>query len=131
MLILLSDSLVGSEEIARLAGASCLFGYKKQMANDRRDSFAFRNAEGSRIRDLEHQIKAGDQHNEHESLLSYTDRLKRYKQENENLRQMLCVSSFDVKPKVDIKLSKKLISMPISVMKNLDNSKGHTTRNKW
>jgi len=41
--------------------------YKKQMANDRRDSFAFRNAEGSRIRDLEHQIKAGDQHNEHDS----------------------------------------------------------------
>jgi hypothetical protein len=72
-----------------------------------------------------------DQHNEHESLLSYTDRLKRYKQENENLRQMLCVSSFDVKPKVDIKLSKKLISMPMSIMNNLDNSKGHTTRNTW
>ena len=41
--------------------------YKKQMDEERRDGFAFRNAEGKSIRDLESQIKATDQHNEHES----------------------------------------------------------------
>eukprot|EP00584_Thalassiosira_punctigera_P003884 CAMPEP_0172540890 /NCGR_PEP_ID=MMETSP1067-20121228/11795_1 /TAXON_ID=265564 ORGANISM="Thalassiosira punctigera, Strain Tpunct2005C2" /NCGR_SAMPLE_ID=MMETSP1067 /ASSEMBLY_ACC=CAM_ASM_000444 /LENGTH=519 /DNA_ID=CAMNT_0013326815 /DNA_START=154 /DNA_END=1710 /DNA_ORIENTATION=+ len=41
--------------------------YKKQMAQERRDSFAFRNAEGCHIRDLEGQMKAAENHAEHES----------------------------------------------------------------
>eukprot|EP00584_Thalassiosira_punctigera_P010330 CAMPEP_0172526084 /NCGR_PEP_ID=MMETSP1067-20121228/1089_1 /TAXON_ID=265564 ORGANISM="Thalassiosira punctigera, Strain Tpunct2005C2" /NCGR_SAMPLE_ID=MMETSP1067 /ASSEMBLY_ACC=CAM_ASM_000444 /LENGTH=460 /DNA_ID=CAMNT_0013309521 /DNA_START=3 /DNA_END=1385 /DNA_ORIENTATION=+ len=41
--------------------------YKKEMAQQRRESFAFRNAEGKRIRDLEDQIKANAQQEEHES----------------------------------------------------------------
>eukprot|EP00579_Thalassiosira_antarctica_P030433 CAMPEP_0202032354 /NCGR_PEP_ID=MMETSP0905-20130828/65485_1 /ASSEMBLY_ACC=CAM_ASM_000554 /TAXON_ID=420261 /ORGANISM="Thalassiosira antarctica, Strain CCMP982" /LENGTH=921 /DNA_ID=CAMNT_0048596213 /DNA_START=89 /DNA_END=2854 /DNA_ORIENTATION=+ len=41
--------------------------YKKQMNEERRDSLAFRNAEGGRIRDLESQMKAGAQRDEHES----------------------------------------------------------------
>jgi len=41
--------------------------YKKQMAQERRDSLAFRNADGKRIRDLEGQMKAGEHHDEHES----------------------------------------------------------------
>ena len=49
------------------AGEQDADDYKKQIKNDRRDSFAFRNAEGARIRDLEHQMKAGEQHNEHDS----------------------------------------------------------------
>ena len=41
--------------------------YKRQMEEERRNSFAFRNAEGKRIRDLEGQMKADDLHDEHES----------------------------------------------------------------
>ncbi len=41
--------------------------YKKQLAKERRDSLAFRNAEGVRIRDFEAQKKADDFHREHES----------------------------------------------------------------
>mmetsp|Transcript_25103 Transcript_25103/g.50236 ORF Transcript_25103/g.50236 Transcript_25103/m.50236 type:complete len:757 (+) Transcript_25103:241-2511(+) len=41
--------------------------YKKQLALERRESLALRNAEGVRIRYLEAQMKANDFHNEHES----------------------------------------------------------------
>ncbi|KAL7554993.1 hypothetical protein ACHAWF_018581, partial [Thalassiosira exigua] len=41
--------------------------YKKRMDQERRESFAFRNAEGKRIRDLEGQMKADEHHCEHES----------------------------------------------------------------
>jgi len=41
--------------------------YQKQMAQERRDSLAFRNAEGARIRDLETQMKSDALHDEHES----------------------------------------------------------------
>ena len=41
--------------------------YKRDMAQERRDSLSFRNAEGRRIRDLEGQMKTDDQHNQHES----------------------------------------------------------------
>eukprot|EP00579_Thalassiosira_antarctica_P014085 CAMPEP_0201944928 /NCGR_PEP_ID=MMETSP0903-20130614/53644_1 /ASSEMBLY_ACC=CAM_ASM_000552 /TAXON_ID=420261 /ORGANISM="Thalassiosira antarctica, Strain CCMP982" /LENGTH=864 /DNA_ID=CAMNT_0048487985 /DNA_START=96 /DNA_END=2691 /DNA_ORIENTATION=- len=42
--------------------------YKRQMAQERRDSLAFRNTEGRRIRDFEGQIKSDENHNEHESF---------------------------------------------------------------
>ena len=49
------------------AGERDADAYKKQMAQERRESLAFRNAEGVRIRDTEAQMKAEDLHNEHES----------------------------------------------------------------
>ena len=41
--------------------------YKRQLAQERRESLAFRNAEGHRIRDLKSTMKADDQAREHES----------------------------------------------------------------
>ena len=41
--------------------------YKREMAQERRDSLAFRNAEGQRIRDLESQMKSEAQQEMHES----------------------------------------------------------------
>lgn len=41
--------------------------YTKQMTRERRDSFAFRNAEGRNIRKVEGQMKADEQHNDHAS----------------------------------------------------------------
>ena len=41
--------------------------YKRQMAEERRDSLAFRNEEGRRIRDLESDMKTEEQHAQHES----------------------------------------------------------------
>ena len=55
-----------SYELKR-AGERDAHNYKKDMDQQRRESFAFRNAEGRRIRDLEHDINADAQHCEHES----------------------------------------------------------------
>ena len=41
--------------------------YRRQMAEERRNSLAFRNAEGRRIRELESDMKTGEQHAGHES----------------------------------------------------------------
>jgi len=49
------------------AGERDTDNYKKQVAQQRRESFAFRNAEGKRIRDLERQMKSDSQLEEHES----------------------------------------------------------------
>ena len=49
------------------AGERDAHNYKKDMDQQRRESFAFRNAEGRRIRDLEHDMNADAQHYEHES----------------------------------------------------------------
>ena len=49
------------------AGERDADNYKEQMAHERRDSFAFRNAEGRSIRDVEAQMKADARHEEHES----------------------------------------------------------------
>lgn len=69
-----------------------------------------------------------DQPKEHETVSSYTDRLKRYKQENENLRQMLCVNSFEIRPQEGIK---RLIARPFTAIQNQNNPKVQTSRNKW
>ncbi|KAL3790287.1 hypothetical protein HJC23_002913 [Cyclotella cryptica] len=49
------------------AGERDADAYKQQMAKERRDSLAFRNAEGHRIRDLEATVKSDDWAREHES----------------------------------------------------------------
>ncbi|KAL7483368.1 hypothetical protein ACHAW6_009016 [Cyclotella cf. meneghiniana] len=49
------------------AGERDADAYKQQMAKERRDSLAFRNAEGHRIRDLEATMKSDDWAREHES----------------------------------------------------------------
>jgi hypothetical protein len=49
------------------AGERDAEAYKRQMDRERRESLAFRNAEGSRIRDVEATMKSDDRNNEHES----------------------------------------------------------------
>jgi len=49
------------------AGERDAEAYKKKMAEERRDSLAFRNAEGKQQRDLEAEMDADEQHREHES----------------------------------------------------------------
>eukprot|EP01082_Thalassiosira_pseudonana_P001771 g585.t1 g585 contig10:341496-343144(-) len=64
-----SDALHDEHESYELkwAGDRDAEDYQKQMAQERRDSLAFRNAEGARIRDLETQMKSDALHDEHES----------------------------------------------------------------
>lgn len=54
-----------------------------------------------------------------ESVTSYADRLRKYKEENENLRQMLSVNSIDQKPAIKpIKFIDKLIARSLSNVPN-------------
>ena len=64
-----TDALHDEHESYELkwAGERDADDYKKQMAHERRDSYAFRNADGYRIRDLEYQMKSNAQQEEHES----------------------------------------------------------------
>merc|ERR1712194_617182 len=50
------------------AGERDADGYRKQMDEERRNSFSFRNAEGRRIRDVESQMKFDALQHDHESF---------------------------------------------------------------
>jgi len=52
----------------KLAGESDADAYRRAMAEERRQSFAFRNAEGRRIREEEEQRRAEEMHGEHQSF---------------------------------------------------------------
>ena len=64
-----SDDWTSEHESYELkwAGERDADDYEKQMAQERRESLAFRNAEGRRIRDVEQTMKADDWTSEHES----------------------------------------------------------------